>query len=112
MDRLTRHSWPGNVRELENLLERALSLTPGREPLALPPEFVGLGTAAQTRPTAGSTVLSLDMALRQAIERALHESGGQIYGERGAAALLGVKPTTLQSKMRKLGIARQRPSAT
>jgi formate hydrogenlyase transcriptional activator len=108
MDRLTRHSWPGNVRELENLLERALILTPGREPLALPPEFVGLGTAAQTRPTAGSTVLSLDMALRQAIERALHESGGQIYGERGAAALLGVKPTTLQSKMRKLGIARGR----
>ncbi len=112
IERLQRYSWPGNVRELENLLERALILTPGRDPLVLPPEFGGSAHKATSEPAASNRVLRLDVALRQAIERALSESHGQIYGERGAAALLGVKPTTLQSKMRKLGIARQRPSAT
>jgi len=108
IDRLLRHAWPGNVRELENLLERALILTPGREPLVLPPEFAISVSPHPASPTRDEGVVRLDVALRQAIERALQASRGQIYGEQGAAALLGIKPTTLQSKMRKLGIARGR----
>lgn len=111
IDRLLRHSWPGNVRELENLLERALILTPGRDPLVLPSEFAATAGPHSTQVAKGEAVLRLDDALRQAIERALQASHGQIYGDEGAAARLGVKPTTLQSKMRKLGIKRSRFAA-
>ena len=112
IDRLLRHVWPGNVRELENLLERALILTPAREPLVLPPEFAVTASPRSASAPSRDGVVRLDTAMRQAIERALQASGGQIYGEQGAAALLGVKPTTLQSKMRKLGIDRARFAAS
>src|SRR5262249_27682821 len=103
---LARHSWPGNVRELENLLERALILTPAQEPLILPPDFMVQGRPAlRETETIEEAPTRYDQAVRQCIERALLACRGQIYGEAGAAALLGLKPTTLQSKMRKLGIA-------
>ena len=111
MDRLVRHAWPGNVRELENLLERALILTPAGEPLVLPPEFAATANVGRLNSAQPDTAVRLDVAMRQAIERALQASQGQIYGEQGAAAILGVKPTTLQSKMRKLGIDRRRFSS-
>jgi transcriptional regulator with GAF, ATPase, and Fis domain len=108
LDRLRRHSWPGNVRELENLLERALILTPGREPLVLPSEFVSQSLAPQ-QPTAGDpdAIATYEATMRSCIERALAHTGGLIYGPSGAAALLGLKPTTLQSKMHKLHIRRE-----
>lgn len=111
IDSLCRHSWPGNVRELENLLERALILTPSREPLVLPSDFTVQGGTAP-REASREAPLRYDVAMRQCIERALIACQGQIYGATGAAALLGLKPTTLQSKMRKLGISRHisRPS--
>ena len=108
IDRLLRHSWPGNVRELENLLERAFILTPGREPLVLPHDFGAAAPRLQVTEEATGGVDRLDVATRKAIERALLACHGQIYGPKGAAALLGVKPTTLQSKMRKLRIDRAR----
>ena len=96
--------WPGNVRELTNVLERALVLTSG-EVLELPELLTG--RAAPT-PTSIKTELPerLQDATRRCIARALTASDGRIYGPSGAAALLGVKPTTLQAKMRKLGLAR------
>ncbi len=108
LDLLRRHSWPGNIRELENLLERALILTPGREPLVLPTEFITQSAPAVRRlPGSGDGITSYEATMRDCIERALLRSGGQIYGPAGAAALLHLKPTTLQSKMRKLRIKRE-----
>jgi transcriptional regulator with GAF, ATPase, and Fis domain len=73
--------------------------------LCLPPDFVVQGqTRAPESPA--ETPLRYDDAVRRCIERALSACKGQIYGKSGAAALLGLKPTTLQSKMRKLGIAK------
>jgi len=105
LESLGRHSWPGNIRELENLLERALILTTAGEPLVLPPDFMAQGQTAR-RAASDEVPLRYEAAVRQCIERALQVCRGQIYGPAGAAALLGLKPTTLQSKMRKLGISR------
>jgi formate hydrogenlyase transcriptional activator len=94
--------WPGNIRELENLIERAIILSSGPE-LLVPLQDL------QVKPsrTRAASVTFHD-AEREAIIRALRESGGAISGPGGAAARLGLKRTTLHSKMRKLGI--ERPS--
>jgi formate hydrogenlyase transcriptional activator len=101
---LERHPWPGNVRELENLIERALILSPGLE-LALPelpaPDAPPAPSAA---PEAGPPGRFED-EVRALITRALAACAGRVYGSQGAAALLGLKPTTLQGKMRKYGVA-------
>lgn len=96
MQRLVAYHWPGNVRELENVLESALITSRSR--LALPSTFRVKSTHA---------VRPLDETIRTAIEAALTTTGGKVYGDDGAAALLGLKPPTLQSKMRKLGIDRR-----
>jgi formate hydrogenlyase transcriptional activator len=100
MEALLRYHWPGNVRELENLIERAVILSPG---LALQIPLSEL--QSQTEP--GSEALTtLVAAEREHILRALRETNWVVGGPRGAAARLGMKRTTLQSRMRKLGIAR------
>jgi len=97
---LAAHDWPGNVRELENYLQRALILSPGPV-LALPePPRSMLGSA----PAAARPPGRFDDEVRSLLTRALAATGGRIYGPQGAAALLGLKPTTLQGKMRKHGI--------
>jgi transcriptional regulator with GAF, ATPase, and Fis domain len=93
--RLDAHHWPGNVRELRNVLETALILGDGAT--------LDLADELPRRATRGT---GFDGAVRTAIEDALRTTRGKIYGHGGAAALLGLKPATLQSKMRKLGIAR------
>ena len=102
-DALERHDWPGNVRELENLVQRALILSPGNE-LRLPDlPLPSAGTAAPgSRPAAPG---KFDDEVRALIERALAATAGRVYGPQGAAALLGLRPTTLQGKMRKYRIA-------
>ncbi|MDI3291872.1 sigma 54-interacting transcriptional regulator [Polyangium sp. 15x6] len=102
LGRLRAHAWPGNVRELENVLERALLLSPG-ETLSLPATFgaARLGPAAAPEPT---HVETYEEASRRCIAAALSQSGGKVYGPGGAARLLGLKPSTLQSKMKKLGM--------
>jgi formate hydrogenlyase transcriptional activator len=98
MEALTSYAWPGNVRELENLIERAVILTRGTAleiPLA---ELRGIPDTA--------TPLTLEDAERDHIRRVLEQSNGVVGGPNGAAARLGMKRTTLQSKMKKLGIAR------
>ncbi|MFB3829364.1 MAG: sigma 54-interacting transcriptional regulator [Bryobacteraceae bacterium] len=99
MQTLVRWPWPGNVRELENVIERAVILSPGP---ALCVSFSEFETAPPHLPRRG--VATMRDAEREHILRALRESGGQVGGPRGAAARLGMKRTTLQSRMRKLGI--------
>jgi formate hydrogenlyase transcriptional activator len=97
------YSWPGNVRELENLIERAMIVTTA-ETLALDPSWLRTSDALE----AASSARLADQE-RHAIVEALARCGGRVYGPRGAAALLGVKPTTLYGKMRKHRIARPTP---
>lgn len=103
MQALERWHWPGNVRELENLIERAVILSPGhvlRVPLA---ELAETGDHLP-HPSELST---LEAAEREHILRALREAKGVIGGPGGAAVRLGLKRTTLNNKMRKLEITRK-----
>ena len=98
---LTRWSWPGNIRELENLLERAVILTRG------PVLYVPLAELQVADEEAAELESgTLHEAEREHILRVLREAKGQIGGEDGAAARLGLKRTTLNSKIKKLGIER------
>jgi len=126
MEGMVNYSWPGNVRELENLIERAVLLSPGKElrvPLAefketaIAPMFVGGGmdiplpatvpaAPAPVQRTASGEPGTLDDAQRQHILQVLRQTEWRIAGPRGAAAILGLKRTTLQARMRKLGIKR------
>jgi PAS domain S-box-containing protein len=102
MEALTRWSWPGNIRELENFLERAVILTRGPVlfvPLAELDIQEAQGEHEWENPT-------LQAAEREHILRVLREAQGQIGGPTGAAARLGLKRTTLNSKIKKLGIER------
>ncbi len=104
MDSLCGWQWPGNIRELENVIERAVILSSGSE-LRVPLKDL---QPRVPRTTSRKSAATLRDAERDAILRALRESGGVVAGPSGAAARLGLKRTTLQSMMRKLGI--QRPS--
>jgi len=99
MDALLRWPWPGNVRELENLIERAVILTRGAV-LQVP-----MGELRQASELMGASS-TLAAAEREHILRVLRETDWVIGGPQGAATRLGMKRTTLQSKMRKLGIVR------
>jgi len=124
---LLSHPWPGNVRELKNTLERAAILAGNGE---IHPEHLGLGLSPPPRHAslaqqfsakpaspaekhaahpedAGESALPLQSTIKRRIEEALKASGGKIYGADGAAAALKLKPSTLQSKMKKLGIRRE-----
>ena len=101
---LVRWHWPGNIRELENVIERAVILSSGPV-LNVPPGAIQPPPAKPEVPS-GAPPSGLQDAERDAIIRALRESNGVVAGPNGAAARLGVKRTTLQSKMRKLGIRR------
>jgi formate hydrogenlyase transcriptional activator len=103
MKALQNYSWPGNVRELENFVERAVILTQGSD------LYVSLAELKRTPGHAENSVaITLEQAEREHILRTLRESNWIIGGTAGAAAKLGMKRTTLQSKMQKLGIARPR----
>jgi len=103
MAALVRWHWPGNIRELENVIERAVILSSGPV-LNVPPAAI---QPPQVKPDAReASPPRLRDTERDAIVRALRESNGVVAGPNGAAARLGVKRTTLQSKMRKLGIRR------
>jgi formate hydrogenlyase transcriptional activator len=86
---------------LQNFIERAVILSPGRK---LEAPLAGL-KRPKASPAAGAAPTLAD-AERQAIERALREAGGRVGGATGAAARLGMKRTTLQARMRKLGVPR------
>jgi len=108
MAALIEYHWPGNVRELENFIERSVILSHGAElqiPLA---ELRGrLNLPATVSPDASSAgIATLEHAEREHIIRALREAEWIVGGPNGAANRLGMKRTTLQSRIKKLGIAR------
>jgi formate hydrogenlyase transcriptional activator len=109
MNALSQYHWPGNIRELENFIERAVILTRGsslaaplselrQQQLLVPPPN---GSEGQVR-----SVATLEEAEREHIREALRQANWMVGGREGAAAKLGMKRTTLQSKMAKLGIER------
>ena len=117
MRQLEAHSWPGNVRELQNVMERARIVA--IDGLL---RFDGLGAAVASAgpsarrrvpalalaPTAVKTREQLRNEERSNLESALAQCGGKVFGPGGAAQLLGMKPTTLASRLRALGIRRER----
>jgi transcriptional regulator with GAF, ATPase, and Fis domain len=96
--RLQQYPWPGNVRELRNIIERAMILASGSTLRIDPPD---VGAAPITRGLA--TLAELE---RDHIQQVLEVTGGRIRGAGGAAEILGLKPTTLESRMTKLGLRR------
>ena len=94
---LQRYSWPGNIRELRNVVERAMIVSTGAQ-LSIP-----LPAVAHQ---AGKRSLKLNDVEREHILSVLDSSGWRIRGGAGAASLLGLKPTTLEARMAKLGLAR------
>lgn len=121
IEKLMSMPWHGNVRELKNVVERAAILSQGGE---IPAEHLVPGTrefyissAAKKKPLKSAVnkeaekdkvlpedIKPFDEAQTEIIQKALSASNGKIYGKDGAAALLNLKPGTLQSKMKKLGI--------
>jgi transcriptional regulator with GAF, ATPase, and Fis domain len=101
IDILTQYQWPGNVRELENIIERAVIISCG--------ETLDLG---DWMPVKGSLLEeaqpeTLEQFERNYIIKVLDLAGWRVSGEKGAAKVLGLKPTTLEAKMKKLGIERK-----
>jgi formate hydrogenlyase transcriptional activator len=113
MNRLVAYDWPGNVRELQNVVERAVVLTPGPV-LELDGDLLGPAppasrttAAAPASPQPGAGLAeTLEEVERAHITAALQRSGGIIEGPRGAAGLLRLHPNTLRSRMEKLGLRR------
>jgi formate hydrogenlyase transcriptional activator len=104
MQVLTEYSWPGNIRELQNLIERAVILTRGTV-LQIPLSELKQPTSSSLDQLSSSTLESVE---REHILRVLRESSWVIGGPNGAAARLGMNRTTLNNRLRKLGIARPR----
>jgi formate hydrogenlyase transcriptional activator len=100
MDRLTKYTWPGNIRELQNVIERAVVLAEGPV-VRIDESMVRVDTASQA-----PGLVSLEDLERAHIIRALRETNWVIHGGQGAASILGINPSTLRSRMEKLGIKR------
>jgi len=103
IDPLTEYQWPGNVRELENVIERALILKP-TGPLTF--EHLNLKQPNKTLELLGESeeTDNLDEVISRHISRVLSRAKGKVNGPKGAAALLGINPSTLRNRMKKLGI--------
>ncbi len=100
LDALTDYHWPANIRELENLVQRALILSPGRT--------LTLGDWLKRKPSATQKagLITMEEAERAHITSVLEMTHWKVSGDNGAAKLLDMIPTTLDSRMRKLGIRR------
>lgn len=113
MEQLTAYAWPGNVRELENVVERALIRHQSKRE-GKPLVFNGM--ASEQSAVDPLSIMeketgqhqTLDAVMRQYIRNVLLTTGGRIQGKNGAAAILGVHPNTLRSRMNRLGIVYRR----
>ncbi|WP_052732455.1 sigma 54-interacting transcriptional regulator [Hymenobacter terrenus] len=113
LDELLAYSWPGNIRELENLVEQAVIICSGTltwaRRLQAPPTAPGVAASSPgpERPESTSLKEELDLLERARILAAVQQCKGRIRGKKGAAIILGMKPTTLEAKMEKLGIKKE-----
>jgi formate hydrogenlyase transcriptional activator len=105
IEALMQYGWPGNVRELENVIERGVILSAGPE-LEVP--YAELSADIESHAETGTEdgILSLEAAEREHILSILKQTDWVVGGPTGAAVRLGMKRTTLQARMRRLGIAR------
>jgi transcriptional regulator with GAF, ATPase, and Fis domain len=101
LDALQHHPWPGNIRELRNAVERALITCQGPTLFIEPP----------TCPLTTETGMTLEQVERAHVLRVLEMTGWRVRGKNGAAAILGLPPTTLESRMVRLGIHRPGPGS-
>jgi len=109
VERLKAYAWPGNVRELENLMERAvITATGGRMNLerALPPVLSPATERSAELAACVYSLAELEELEWQNFRRALERCAGRVSGEQGAARLLGMKPSTLASRLKVLGAKR------
>jgi PAS domain S-box-containing protein len=115
MQRLMKYDWPGNIRELQNVIERAVILSPGNtlllaEELRVAPAQLARVSTTNIKPIEiappQNQDISLDDMERRHIESVLSRTRWMIEGERGAARILEMNPSTLRSRMQKLGIKR------
>ncbi len=102
MERLVSYDWPGNVRELEHVIERSIILSPGSTLMI--EETLSAPTAATSVHTSGSQLMA--EAERAHILRVLRDCGWKVKGSGNAAERLGLNPSTLRSRMKRLGIER------
>jgi len=110
IDRLVAYTWPGNVREMENLVERALIVNPNA-----PLNFKEVGLPARPKETASpckdeGDLPPFDEVVSGYIKRVIEATNGKIHGPGGAAEVMAINPSTLRSKMSKLGIHYTRKS--
>ena len=103
LDALTNYDWPGNIRELQNVIERSVVLSNGPELQVALPEFDGRPAPVAVHFRASNVT---EVSERARILQVLKDTKGMVGGANGAAARLGLKRTTLQSRMRKYNIAR------
>jgi len=101
MDELQRYSWPGNIRELRNVIERAMIICEGK---ILKVDLPGIPDSILHK---SQKLIDVE---RNHILKILRKTEGRVYGKNGAAEILGLKPTTLYSRMNRLGIKRPRNS--
>jgi formate hydrogenlyase transcriptional activator len=102
MDALTAYNWPGNIRELENIMERALILSRNGTI-----EYGDWMPMAKEVAASKSKLLRLDDVEKEHILEVLKQTSWKVSGEKGAAKILGLNPTTLEARMKKLGIRRE-----
>jgi formate hydrogenlyase transcriptional activator len=100
IDRLINYPWPGNIRELENVIERAVVISHGPT-IEIDNSILGLNTDSQT-----PGIETLEDLERTHIIRGLEQTKWMVHGKEGAASILGINPSTLRSRMQKLGIKR------
>ena len=100
MDQLIQYNWPGNIRELENMIERAMIISTGSR-LEMSVIIQGISSSEKT-----PEGLTLEEVERKHIIKVLESTSWRVSGERGAARILGMKPTTLESRLVKLGISK------
>jgi len=101
MEALQRYPWPGNVRELRNVVEHAMIVSPDKTLVVRPPTLSVDEGSKEAR--------SLQEVERLHILRVLQKTGWRVAGKSGAAQILGLKPTTLEARMKKLAITRPKP---
>jgi PAS domain S-box-containing protein len=110
-EQLASHDWPGNIRELQNTIERAVILAHGGHlRFELPTTNAGVGAAMNATTADSPAILTREQWKHgeiESIRKALKQSGGKVFGQGGAAELLGTKPTTLTSRIKALGLSRK-----